>query len=246
MQLQEVVLAGITNDDIQKMFEKVVSESYPNKPTLMYLDVAYLYTFSPSDMPYIQRFTDRMKTTQYRNRNPLQIEWHRMLEKWHNGEYVLFSTKKIKPLQIERTIDRVTNELMENIANGLAGNGDFFNPMIWHAIGNGAEAGSDPLPSDTALSNEIDRIDVTQDAGGGGVSVDGSTFMCIGNHSISVATADFTETGIFDGPKPTGGDEGEVVVDDRMGDHSIFPQEVSHDQNETAVGSSTIVYMCSA
>ena len=245
MQEQAVTLVGITNEDIQRIFEKTVKE-YRVKSALMFFDVSYLYTFDKSDIPFIGKFTDRIRLAQTRKRNPRQIEWHRMLERWYNDQTINIYGKEIKPTAIVRALDRVVNELMENVAQGLAGQGDVFNPMIWHALGNGAEAGDDPLPGDTALSNEIDRINVLTDPGGGGVSVDGSTFMCIGNHSISVETADFTETGIFDGDKPGGGDEGEVVVDDHMGDHSIFPQEVSHEQNFNAPGSTTVIYQCSS
>src|SRR5512138_3515960 len=140
---QSVVLQGITYDDIQRLFEKVVAESKPHRPNLLYLDVAYLYTFDVSDIPFIQRFTEKMKLAQQGKRNPLQIEWHRMLERWYAGEYVTLSTKKIKPLQIERTVDRVVNEFMEMVAGAMAGQGDFA-PMKFHAIGDGAVAGSTP------------------------------------------------------------------------------------------------------
>ena len=163
------------------MFEQAVKEAYPHKPNLLYLDVAYLYTFEPSDIPYIQKFTERMKLAQTKTRNPLQIEWHRFLERWYDGQYVSVEGRAIKPIQIERTIDRVVNEFMERIAGAMAGQGDFA-PMKFNAIGDGAEAGTSPSPGDTALVNELDRIDVTSQIGGGGITVDGSTFMNIGNH----------------------------------------------------------------
>src|SRR6185436_1484503 len=100
---QQVELQGITYDDIQRLFEKVVAEAKPHKTNLIYLDVAYLYTFDLSDIPFIAKFTETMKLAQQGKRNPLQIEWHRMLERWWGGQTVILYGKPIKPNQIERT-----------------------------------------------------------------------------------------------------------------------------------------------
>ena len=242
---QLLQLEGITYDDIQRMFEKVVAEAYPNKPSLLYLDVAYLYTFEPSDIPYIQKFTERMKLAQHRNKNPLQIEWHRFLERWFSGEYVSLFGRRIKPSQIQRTIDRVVNEFMERVAAAMAGQGDFA-PMKWNAIGDGAEAGTSPSPGDTALVNELDRIDVTLEVGGGGITVDGSTFMNIGNHDRFSTSGELTEVGIFDAELPGAGEDDVAVIDDRMGDHSIFPTAVDHISGADGPGASVIIYQCSS
>ena len=132
------------------MFEQVVKEAYPHKPTLLYLDIAYLYTFDVSDIPYIQKFTEKMRLAQQGYRNPLQIKWHQCLERWNSGEYVHVQGRTIKPIQIVRTVDRVVNEFMERIASAMAGFGDFA-PMKFNAIGDGAVAGTSPSPGDTAL-----------------------------------------------------------------------------------------------
>ncbi len=227
------------------MFEKVVAEAYPHKPSLVYLDVAYLYTFDLSDMPYVQKFTDRIRRAQFGKRNPLQVEWHRYLERWYQGDRVILEGRTIKPLQIERTIDRVVNEFMERIAAAMAGQGDFA-PMKFHAIGDGATAGTSASPSDTALVAELDRIDVTRDLGGGGITVDGSTFMCIGNHNTFSPGGDLTEQGMFDAELPGSGEVDVPIIDDRMGDHSIFPHEVEHISGSDAPGGSIIVYQCSS
>ena len=238
-------LQGITYDDIQRIFEEVVAEAYPHKPSLVYLDVAYLYTFDPIDIPYIQKFTERMKLLQQGYRNPLQIEWHRMLERWYSGEFVTIEDSYIKPIQIVRSVDRVVNEFMERIASAMAGQGDFA-PMKWNAIGDGAEAGTSPSPGDTALVNELDRIDVTAEVGGGGITVDGSTFMNIGNHDRFSVSGDLTEVGIFDAELPGAGESDVPIIDDRMGDHSIFPDVVTHISGQDAAGASVVIYQCSS
>ena len=242
---QILQLQGITYDDIQRMFEKAVAEAFPHKPSLIYLDVAYLYTFEPSDIPYIQKFTEQMKLKQYRDSNPLQIEWHRFLERWYDGRYANFNGRSIKPIQIERTVDRVVNEFMERIAAAMAGQGDF-SPLKFNAIGDGAEAGSSPSPGDTALVSELDRIDVTAQIGGGGITVDGSTFMNIGNHDRFSPGGSLTEVGIFDAELPGAGEDDVPVIDDRMGDHSIFPVAVNHIAGADAAGASVIIYQCSS
>ena len=182
--LEQVPLQGITYDDIQRMFEQVVTGS-KTKPSLLYLDVSYLYTFDLSDIPYIQKFTEQMKRAQTKTRNPLGIEWHRSLRSGMMGDMLIYNGRLIKPIQIERTFDRVVNEFMTKIARAMAGFGDFA-PMKFHAIGDGAIAGSSASPNDTFLQNEIDRINVQEQVGGGGLSVDGSTFMVVGNHDRNV------------------------------------------------------------
>jgi len=227
------------------MFEEVVAQAYPRKPTILYLDVAYLYTFDLSDEPYIRKFTEKMKTTQQDNRNPLQIEFHRFLERWYSGEYVHIFDRSIKPLQIERTVDRVVSEFLERVASAMAGFGDFA-PMKFNALGDGAEAGTSPSPGDTALVSEIDRINVLDTLGGGGLTVDGSTFMNVGNHDRFMPSGDITEVGIFDAELPGTGEEDVPIIDDRMGDHSIFPNEVPHTSGTDAAGASVIIYQCSS
>ena len=248
--MQEVVLQGITYEDIKRAFEQTVKDCGQSKTNLLYLDVAYLYTWNLEDVPFIGRFTDEMRAAQYVDekgvmRNPLQLEWHRMLEHWHRGDWVKLYGKWIRPKQIERTIDRVVNEFMERIAAAMAGQGDF-DAMKYHAIGDGAEAGTSASPSDTALVSEVDRIDVTKDKGGGGITVDGSVFMCIGNHDTFSTSGDMTEMGMFDRELPGAGVDDVPIIDDRMGDHSIFPNEVSHTAGSDAPGGTIVVYQCSS
>jgi len=239
---------------LQSIYEATLKEIKAEPSNrLLYLDVSYLYTFHLSDVMYVRKFTDIIRISEiivkegnrYVRRNPKAIEWMEILEKWHIGEYADVCGHKMKPIQIERSFDRVTNELMEQVAAGLAG-AEFFPPMKFHARGDGAEAGTTPAPSDTALVEELDRIDVTAEVGGGGVTVDGSTFMNVGNFDPFSPSGDDTESGIFDAEKPAGGDEGEVVIDDHMGDHSIFPNEVPHISGDDAPGSTTVIYQCSS
>lgn len=250
MQQTEVVFQGITYEDIKRGFEQVVSACKPNKPNLLYLDVSYLYTWNLEDVPFIGRFTDEMRAAQTVDkkgvmRNPLQLEWHRYLERWYRGEWVMLYGKLIRPKKIVRTIDRVVNEFMERIAAAMAGHGDFA-PMKWHAIGDGAEAGTSASPSDTALVSELDRIDVTKDKGGGGITVDGSVFMCIGNHDTFSPGGDMTEMGMFDADLPGAGASDVPIIDDRMGDHSIFPDEIEHIAGSDAPGGTIVVYQCAS
>ena len=127
----------------------------------------------------------------------------------------------------------------------MAGFGDFA-PMKFNALGDGAVAGTSPSPGDTALVSELDRIDVTSQVGGGGLTVDGSTFMNIGNHDRFMPSGDLTEVGIFDAELPGAGEDDVPIIDDRMGDHSIFPNAVPHTSGTDAAGASVIIYQCSS
>lgn len=247
---QEIVLSGVTRIDIQDIFRqtlKALGKQLPQN-VICFFDTSYLYTFDRSDIGYIRKYTDSLRLAQTRGpraKNPKQFEWHMLLERWYQGQTVNIFERTIKPTQIQRTMDRVVNELMDLVAQGMANTFDIA-AMKFNAIGDGSIAGASPLPGDTALDNEIDRINVVEDVGGGAITVDGSTFMNVGNHSIDVATANFTEVGIFNADKPGTGGEEVATSDDQMGDHSIFGTAVEHVQGEDAPGATVIIYMCSS
>jgi hypothetical protein len=249
---QSVKFHGITSDIIQKCFENALANT-KYKCRWMFLDLSYLYTFDKSDVPYIGKFT-RWAAEQgayywedgrWVFRNPKMICWHNFLEQWMAGQSVELYNMRIKPTQITQAVDRVPNEALERLCSTLVGEGEFLS-MKYNAIGDGAVAGSSPSPNDTALYAEVNRINVITDEGGGGVSRDGSTFYNIANHPISVPSTALTEVGVFDRVKPGAGGEDVPVFDDNMGDHSIFPVEIDHDQNQDSPGSTVIIYMCSS
>lgn len=260
MEQEQAFIRGITGNEIQTYFEKALANS-KYKCRMMFFDLSYLYTFDKKVVPYIGKFTrwitkqERIefeydeKLQKYRPviRNPWMIKWHNFLEHWLAGGSVNIYNMDIKPIKIARSVDRVPNEALEKIAATMAGLGESTStPMKYNAIGDGAVAGSSPSPNDTALYAEVNRIDVTVDEGGGGISVDGSTFFNIANHPVSVASTVLTEVGIFDRVKPGAGDVDVPVFDDNMGDHSIFPVEIEHDQGQDSPGSSVIIYTCSS
>jgi hypothetical protein len=239
---------------LQSLFDATIKQTGRKiESRLLYLDVNYLYTFHPSDVPFIGKFTDQIRISgrwviengRKVFRNPKAIEWHEFLERWYAGEHVSIFNRKIKPIQIERTLDRVVNECMERLAQDMAGIGTLA-PFKFHAIGDGAVAGSTPSPGDTALNSELDRINVLEDPGGGGMTADGSTFICIGNHDVFSPGGDITEMGMFDAELPGAGEDDVPVVDDKMGDHSVFPTAVQHLSGQDAPGGSIIIYQCSS
>ena len=226
--MQEVQLSGITRQDVQDIFTKTLQEFKTAKTRVVYLDASYLYNFDKSDFQLIRNLT---KLVRYSTKNA--VEWHRLLERWYSDQTVSINDRQIKPLKILRTFDKVPNEGLEMTAACWAGQGaSVFN---FHALGNGTV--TQALPSDTTLVNEISRIDVTQDPNGGSLTRDGSTLYVIGNHPITVETADITESGVFDSDNPT---------NDIMLDHAVFDDEVEHTINSDVPGSTTIIYQCSA
>lgn len=240
--LEPVQLSGVTVADIQKIIENTISDFVKrNKslPKIIYFDTSYLYTFTLEDWEYIKTFTRLINEAVYQDEqgvwhSPLAIQWHRFLEQWVQDKYVILQGKPIKPIKITRTLDRVPNEGLINLANAYTGRD--FNVMKWHAIGTGAIAGTDPDPGATALVTQQSRIDVTDSPDGGSLSTEGSTIFVVGNHPISTATGSYTETGLFDS---------ENTANDSMGDYSIFPDEIDHASNQNAIGSTTVIYQCS-
>jgi len=231
--LSEPQILGITRNDIQDIFERTLVNFKEAKTRIIYLDASYLYTFDLGDFNYIRKLCLLTRTSVVHVK-----EWHRLLERWYNDQTVRMygNMAIIKPLQISRTFDRVTNEGMEMVADCITGGGGGL--FEYRSIGDGS--GSAASPSDTILVNEIDRINVNTTPEGGSLSRDGSTIYSIGNHSKSVETPandEFTECGMHNTDN---------AVTDDMFDHSIFANPVEHIQNADAPGSTTVVYMCSA
>jgi len=226
----EVKLEGITREDIQDIFRKTLKEFKETKTRIIYLDASYLYNFDLSDAKYITKLNTMIRY------NPKgAVEWHRLLERWWNDQTVrMFGNgDQLKPLQIERTFDRIVNEGLEAMAAAITGTDA---PSFqYRSIGEGVVP--KVYPSDTILVDEVDRINVNTTANGGSLSRDGSTVYSIGNHVKSVPSATLTECGIESTADPS---------TDIMLDHSAFSSPITHVQNADSVGSTTIIYMCSA
>ena len=227
----EPKILGVTREDIQAIFERAISNFKEAKTRIIYLDASYLYTFEISDFDYIRKLNLLMR------RSPLHVrEWHKLLERWYNDQTVRNDYGYIiKPIKISRTLDRVTNEGMEMLAGCVTGQESGL--FEFRTIGDGIV--SSASPSDTILSNEVDRINVNDNPEGGSLSRDGSTIYSIGNHSKAVETpanGEFTECGMHDT---------DSAATDKMLDHSIFADPVQHTQNADAPGSTTVIYMCS-
>jgi hypothetical protein len=221
----QVQLYGITQDDIQAIFEKVVRKY---RTRLCYLDISYLYTFHLDDFETVRKIN---LLARYSKR--AVTEWHKILERWFCDQTVILGCRQIKPIQIERSFDRVVNEGMEEtVMCWMGSSGSVFK---FHAIGNGLV--TEALPSDKAMVNQLSRIDVTQGADGGSVTRDGSTFFIIGNHPKSTEQGDMSETGVFNS---------ESTANDKMLDHSLFLNTVPHLINQDIPGSTTVIWQCSA
>ena len=227
----EVELLGITKNDIQEIFQKVIDEYKPRFPKLIFLDANYLYTFNNEDFPDVRKLT---LLTRYDH--TLAKEWHRLLERWYQDQTVHINDRLVKPIKISRTFDRVVNEGMQMIAGCITGEESA--NFLYRTIGDGVISAASP--ADNALSNEIDRIQVNETPEGGSLSRDGTTIYSIGNHAKTVPTpanGEFTECGMHDTDSET---------TDMMLDHSIFEDPVPHTQNADSPGSTTVIYMCSS
>jgi hypothetical protein len=226
---KQVQLYGITQDDIQRIFERVV-KTFRNR--FLWVDVSYLYNFHLDDFEEIRKFC---LYTRYDFKAVLQ--WHEWLERWYADQTVRIANKYIKPIQISRSLDRVVNEAMEDVASFFTGGigGDVIAPYKWHAIGSGVF--TEVLPSDKAMVNQVSRIDVTTDPNGGSMSRDGSTIYIIGNHPKSIEQGDMSELGAFNS---------DDTANDRMLDHSLFTRAIEHHINQDVAGGTIIVWQCSS
>ena len=226
MQLSTVI-QGITKEDIQAIFTDTLRNFKESKTRIIYLDASYLYNFHLDDFEHVKKFN-------ILGRYDIKavLEWHKYLERWFSDQTVTLGNQVIKPIQIERTFDRVVNEGMESLARTITGS-DADN-YDYRAIGIGE---GEALPSDQTLISELNRIDVFDSPDGGSLSADGSTIYSIGNHPKSVESADITECGMLSNALPS---------NDLMFEHSMFQTPITHVMNADAVGSTTVVYMCSS
>lgn len=227
----QVQLSGVTQQDIQEIFKKTIADLGIARNKIVAFDANYLYNFHKEDFYLVSNL---IKLVRYNNKNA--IEWHRYLERWYQDQTVSINDQVIKPIKIVRALDRVPNEALEMTAACWIGEDQSI--FKFHALGNGET--TEALPSDTQLVNEISRIDVTEDANGGSLTRDGSTLYVIGNHPITVESADITESGVFDGEN-TGDDDDDVMLD-----YAVFDEEIEHIINSDVPGSTHIIYMCSS
>ena len=230
--MQTAELIGISKQQIQEIFEQALNNFKQAKTRVIYLDASYLYSFHLDDFEVVRRFN---MLGRY-DINAVKY-WHIALERWCNDQTVTLGGRTFKPIAIERTLDRVTNEGLSMIAGCLMGEtGALFN---YRSIGDGDVLGDDPSPSATTLANEVNRIDVNTTADGGSLSRDGSTLYSVGNHSKEVPTPAndvFTECGM---------ENTDSELTDALLDYSIFSDGIPHTQHADAPGSTTVVYQCS-
>ena len=255
MQTEQVVLNGVTKEDIQLIIKDALDNFKGIKPSVIFIDGSYLYTFDKSDVPFVNKYiVEEMRTGDiqvnekqedgtYRLvwRNPKMVQWHNWLELWCMGQTVEIYGKQIKPLKITRSIDRVPNPCLEMVARSFAGQD--FNTMAFASIGDGAIASTNPSPSDTVLAHEVSRINVLNEDNGGDLSADGNTFYSVAAFSVDTPTTNtpgLTESAIHDrDTQPVGSS-----IIPTMGDHSIFDDAIPHTSGSDAPGVTCFIYTC--
>lgn len=243
------MLYGLNVEQIQRLFDDMIKPyAEKGKVKIIYADCTYLYQFAPDDVWKISKLSELVRygskkvfeNGRWVMRNPMALEWHRLLERWYSDQTVIDSFHRpFKPMAIRRALDKVPNEGLESLAGSFIGE-DSVNFKI-HGMGKGFGL-TQAFASDTKLVDEIERIDVTGVIGGGSVSRDGSVIYVVGNHDIDMpGDGDkVTETALFDTL--------DGATDDSLdlcGDHSVFPDGIPHQAGEDAMGSTTVIFPCS-
>lgn len=239
------MIHSITPQQIVDIVHKTLLEKRVQSSKVFALDLCYMYSFDLPDIPFIRKYTDQIRQEyNFTNDRKILRHWHSSLEEWLIGEPSTIFGKKIKPLQITSDVHRVTNEMLTLIARSFTGQD--FSTMAYCAVGDGADAGSNPSPNDTDLQHEVDRINVIFESGGGALSIDGTTFYSVANFSKNMEPCTATESGIFDRDRPGEGAPDVNTIDDRMGEHSIFQDEVEHEKGANAIGVTTTIFFCAS
>ena len=228
LNMQVAQLYGVTQDQLQTIYENALRE---HRSRVFFLDASYMYNFHLDDFDTVRKFNILGRYDVKAN-----IEWHKCLERWYQDQTVTIADRTFKPIKIVRTLDRVVNEGMVQIANAICGLGTV-SIFDWRVIGDGNI--DSPSLADTTLLHEVDRINVNETPEGGSLSRDGTTIYSVGNHSKETETPDngeFTECGMVSDSDTT---------KDKMLDHSVFDDPIQHTQNVDSPGSTTVIYMCS-
>jgi hypothetical protein len=228
LNMQVGQLYGVTQDQLQTIYDNALREY---RTRVFFLDASYMYNFHLDDFDTVRKFNILGRYDVRAN-----IEWHKCLERWYQDQTVTIADRTFKPIKIVRTLDRVVNEGMGQIANAICGLGTV-SIFDWRVIGDGDI--DEPSLADTTLENEVDRINVNETPEGGSLSKDGTTVYSVGNHSKETPTPDngeFTECGMVSDSSTT---------NDKMLDHSVFDDPIQHIQNVDSPGSTTVIYMCS-
>jgi len=226
---EPVQITGLTREDIVKIFEQL-KKQIKGSNNVVWMDSSYLYQFAPDD---VYSVTKMSQLARYDFK--YAIEWHRRLERWMSDQTVRdYRGVEIKPMAIQRSIDKVPNEGLRLLTQGFVGaSGDSFN---WHGLGKGVDL-TQAFASDVIMVDEIERIDVWATPGGS-LSTDGITVIGVGNHDINMPGAGepITEQALFNVEDP---------AFDLMGDHSIFPTGIPHSQGQDAMGGTIVIFNCS-
>lgn len=239
------MIHSITPQQITDIVHQALLDRRMQSSKVFALDLCYMYSFDLPDIPFIRKYTDQIRQEfNFTKDRKFIRQWHSFLEQWLIGESTTIFGKKIKPLQITSDVLRVTNEMLTKIARSFTGQD--FTTFAYCSVGDGADAGSNPSPNDTDLQHEVDRINVLFESGGGALSIDGTTFYCVANFNKNMPPATCTESGIHDRPKPGTGAPDVNVIDDIMGEHSIFQSEVEHTLGENAIGVTTTIFFCAS
>jgi len=228
LNMQVAQLYGVTQDQLQTIYENALRE---HRARVFFLDASYMYNFHLDDFNTVRKFNILGRYDVKAN-----IEWHKCLERWYQDQTVTIADRTFKPIKIVRTLDRVVNEGMIQIANAICGLGTV-SIFDWRVIGDGDI--DEASLADTILSHEVDRINVNETPEGGSLSRDGTTVYSVGNHSKETETPDngeFTECGMVSDSD---------TAKDKMLDHSVFDDPIQHIQNVDSPGSTTVIYMCS-
>lgn len=232
---QQVLLQGLTADDIRRIIEEAIAPQIKANRIVkvIMIDATYLYTFAKKDAPWAIKLA---KLTRESINNVK--DWHRLCERWYADQTVIDDFgRELKPLAIERSIDKVPNEGLEGIAeSAFCGQSTRMYPV--NALGEGVF--TQVLAGDFGCVDEVERIDVTDlsSTSGGSMSCDGSTFYQVANHTIDMPGSNITitESAILDSMD---------AADDLCGDHSKYPSGIPHDQGDDAPGNTTVIYPCS-
>lgn len=227
---KEVQLVGVTRNDIVEIFRREFELAGVPGNLIFFFDVSYFMTFDVVDLPYVYK-----QTWATRFDIGLMKDWHRQCERWFMDQTVVDKfSRPWSPIQILRKIDKVPNEGLEQIARAIMGVD--LSQYKYDALGIGT--GGIAYPSDKALENEEDRIDILKDSPGGSINRDGSTIFWVGNHNKSIINNNFTECGIFDSMD---------LTKDHIMNHTFFDGFViNHLQGLDGPSRTTTLYMCSA
>lgn len=231
--LDEDLIKSIFKKSLNEILDKKDPEKkYRGKKLTAYLDISMVTTFDPIFLPFINQ-----EMLKIREKKIPADSWHQKLKRLYNDQSVFIEgsgnerqcyLESMEPVRL--VVDKVTNELLEDIADSIIGR----TSMNYKFMSIGTSNITADV-NDKSLYNEISRVDAI--SSGGSAERSGSTIYWNSFFPKTTVTGDIYEIGLHNSLD---------VLNDKMAVRAVLPtaDKVAHQNGVDAPNVSIVLYQC--